>query len=228
MDTKMNRMVDDLLKPSNGIYSASNETSYGMRSQTANEIFGYVNANPQYTQSTPKMPPALPTIWNSAFTPRPNELQATSPDRPATARQVSPLQLSTPQQQKHAAVALDQLTRNYESSKKTWARDALRSDSQNVNSLLQQSLARQFNPASNSSAFTNSSSIYENSTPRYAENRRLGGALRTGQAGFMNGNNTTIYEGASDFDKTTLLQSSLWNGTQSSYGHGTPPGGQGG
>jgi hypothetical protein len=235
MDTEMHRMVDDLLEPSNGLYTASNETSYGMTSHTANEIFAPINTNLQHLhQSTPKMLPSLPTIWSSPFTPQPNELQPKSPDRPTTARQLSPLQLSTPQQQLEAATALDRMT-GYDSSKNSWGRKSFRPQdsqmSQPVNSLLQQSLAQQYRPASiSSSTFTDSSSIYANSTPRRLENQRGGGALRTAQGSAVNGNNTTFYAGASDFDRNTMLQSSLWNGSEPglpSYTQ-TPPGGQGG
>jgi hypothetical protein len=44
------------------------------------------------------------------------------------------------------------------------------------------------------------------------------------------GHNSTVYSGASDFDKTTMLQSSLYDGSQPAWGGyvATPPGGQGG
>ena len=233
MDTEMHRMVDDLLEPSNGHYTASNETSYGIHSHTANEIFAPINTNPPHLHQ--QMLPSLPTIWSSPFTPQPNELQPTSPDRPMTARQLSPLQLSTPQQQFEAAAALD-LTTGYDTSKNSWGRKSSRPQesqmSQPVNSVLQQSLAQQFRPASiSSSTFTDSSSVYANSTPRRLENQLGDGALGTGQASALSGNNTTLYAGASDFDRNTMLQSSLWNGN-SEPGWGTytqtPPGGQGG
>jgi len=237
MDTEMHRMVDDLLEPSNGHYTASNETSYGMHSHTANEIFAPINTNLQHLQQTPKMQahilPNLPTIWSSPFTPQPNELQPTSPDRPNTARQLSPLQLTTPQQQLEAAAALDRMT-GYDSSKNSWGRKSSRPQESQMSppvNAVQQSLAQKFKaPSISSSTFTDSSSIYANSTPRRVENLRGGGALRTGQSSAMNGNTTTIYAGASDFDKNTMLQSSLWSETQPGWAAytQTPPGGQGG
>lgn len=238
MDTEMHRMVDDLLEPSNGHYTGSNEILYGMHSHTANEIFAPIHTNIQHLQQTPKMQahilPSLPTIWSSPFTPQPNELQPTSPDRPNTARQLSPLQLNNAQQQLEAAAALDRMT-GLNLSKNSWGRKSSRpQDSQMsppVNTVHQQSLLQQFKaPSVSSSAFTDSSSIYANSTPRRVENLRGGGVLRTDQNSVTNGNNTTIYAGTSDFDKNTMLQSSLWSGTQPGWAAytQTPPGGQGG
>ncbi|KAG0648521.1 smg-7, partial [Hyphodiscus hymeniophilus] len=239
MDTDMHRMVDDLLEPPSEQFSASNETSYGaIGSHTFNEIF----ANPtlQHIHQTPRVLPALPPLWNSPFTPQPNELQPSSPDRPTTARQLSPLQLSTPQEQLEAAAALDQMT-GYTTYKNSWGRKSSRphefQTSAPVNQLLQQSLAQQFRPKStSSSAFSDSSSIYVNSTARH-ETRigggATGGTLRSGPISKSNGNNTsntTIYPGASNFDKDTMLQSSLWPGSENAWGNyaSTPPGGQGG
>ena len=232
MDTEMHRMVDDLLEPSNGHYTASNETSYGMHSHTANEVFAPINTNLQHLHQ--QMLPSLPTIWNSPFTPQPNELQLSSPDRPMTARQLSPLQLSTPQQQFEAAAVLDRIA-GHDTSKDSWGGKSSRPQeshiSQPVNSALQQSLAQHFQPSSiSSSTFTDPSSIYANSTPRRLENYPGGGALRPGQVSALDGNNTTLYAGASDFDRNTMLQSSLWNDSElgwASYAQ-TPPGGQGG
>ena len=231
MDTDMHRMVDDLLEPPSAQIAASNETSYGMiGSSTANEIF---NPNVQYLRQTPKLLPSLPPLWDSPFTPQPNELQPSSPDRPTTARQLSPLQLSTPKQQFEAAAALDKMT-GY-TFKGSWGRKSSRPQeiqtSAPVNQLLQQSFSPQFRPISTySSAFTETSSIYANSTP--SRDVRLGGrALRSGPVPTYNDiNNTTVYAGASDFDKNTMLQSSLFNGSQAHRGGytQTPPGGQGG
>jgi hypothetical protein len=224
MDTEMHRMVDNLLEPSSGQFTASNETSYGMHNNTVNEVFAPINTNL----------PNLPPLWNSPFTPQPNELQPHSPDRPTTARQLSPLQLTTPQQQFEAATALDEMTGYGSFNENTRGRKSSRPQgteiSPPVNQILQQSLAQQFRPKSiPSSNFTDSSSIYANSTPR-RESRFGGGTLRSGPISTFNDDKTTVYAGASDFDKNTMLQSSLWNGSEVAWAGytQTPPGGQGG
>jgi hypothetical protein len=79
-----------------------------------------------------------------------------------------------------------------------------------------------------SSAFSDSSSIYANHTP-HLQSRAVGGQLRA-VLPLTNGHNSTVYPGASDFDKTTMLQSSLYDGSHPAWGGyvATPPGGQGG
>ena len=225
MDTDMHRMVDDLLEPPSGQFAGSNETSYGMHSRTANEIFAPMAnyTNQHLRQTTPKM---LPSLWNSPFTPQPNELQASSPDRPTTTRQLSPLQLSTPQQQIEAATVLNTRTGYTAYNRNSWGRKPFTPGatqmSAPVNQLLHKSLGQQHQPMS--SNFTDSSSIYANGTPRQQP------GLRDRLVSTANGNNSTFYPGGSDFDMETMLQSSLWSGSQAGRGSytQTPPGGQGG
>jgi hypothetical protein len=233
MDTDMHRMVESLLEPPSSRNTTSNETSYGMHSATANEVFAPMRSNgfePRF-QSTPKMLPSLPGFYNSAFTPQPNELQPLSPNRPMTARQLSPLPLATPEQRLQAAIALDEVTGYGPTKNGSLGRKASRPlsnpISQPVNQILQESLAQQFMPIP-SSAFSDSSSIYVNNTPQL-QNRAVGGPLRGGLPP-INGNNSTVYPGASDFDKTTMLQSSIYDGSQPAWGGyaQTPPGEQGG
>jgi len=207
-----------------------------MHSRTANELYAALGSNgvQSHQQSTPKMLPSLPGLWSSPFTPQPNELQPISPDRPTTARQLSPLPLSTSQQRMAAAEALDQMT-GYDSTRSgSWGRRSARPTSnptaQPINQLLQDSLVQQYGPtmSMSSSAFSEASSLYANTTlPQY---RPIGGELRRGQLATMNGNNSTFYDGASDFEKKAMLQSSFWYNNQPvSGGHvQTPPGGQGG
>jgi hypothetical protein len=227
MDTDMNRMVDNLVESSAGNRYESNETSYGMHSNTANEIFApSVVQSPQ--QSTPKMLPSLPGIWNGPFTPQPHELQQTSPDRPSTARKLSPFQFSTKEQQRAAASSLEEIA-GYTKSR-SWSRSSRPATNPKlppVHQSLNESLSQQYMPMTmGSSAFSASSSIYAN-TPR-AEDRYNGGGLRGYSGG--NGNNTTTYPGASDFERAIMLQSSFWDGSQPARGNytQTPPGGQGG
>lgn len=229
MSRSLSSMVDDLLEPP--VSSPSNDTSYGMHSNTANEVFAPYGIEPRF-QGTPKMLPSLTGLYNSAFAPQAHELQATSPNRPSTARQLSPLSLSTKENRLAAAAALEQMTgySSLKTSSGSWGRSSARPLSGSmqqpaVNQILQESLSQQFLPYS--SNFPESSSIYGN-TPE-VRNRFSGGA--TNGNGLPTGNgNSTIYAGASDFDRTTMLQSSIWNGSQSAWNHyaQTPPGGQGG
>jgi Est1 DNA/RNA binding domain len=232
MDTDMHRMVDSLLEPPSSRNTTSNETSYGMHSATANEVFAPMGSNgfePRF-QGTPKMLPSLPGLYNSAFTPQPNELQPLSPNRPMSARQLSPLSLTTPEQRLQAAMALDEVTGYRPTERGSWGKTASRPlsnpVSQPVNQILQESPVLQFMPMP-SSAFSDSSSIYVN-TPHF-QNRTIGGPLRGGLPP-VNGNNSMVYPGASDFDKATMLQSSIYDGSHPAWGDypQTPPGGQGG
>lgn len=234
MDTDMNRMVDNLVEPSSGKHSDSNETSYGMHSLTADEIFapiGHMNNGTHYSpHNSQEMLPSLPGIWKSAFTPQPHELQQSNPDRPSLARPLLPLQYSTSQQQIAAASTLEEITGYCGSGKSPWGRSSnpaskpiIRTDQQS----LQNSLSQHYMPSTmGSSQFPDSSSIYANTTPR-TENRYRGGGL----SGYSHAiNNSTVYPGASDYDTTTMLRSSLWDGNQPLHRDyvQTPPGGQGG
>ncbi|RDL35046.1 uncharacterized protein BP5553_06977 [Venustampulla echinocandica] len=236
IDTDMHRMVDNLVESYGSKLDGSDETSYGMHSLTANEVFAPVGSSGLRSphQVTPKMLPSLPGIWNSAFTPQPNELQPTSPNRPGTRRQLSPFPLSTRQQQVAAAASLDQMTGYSGSSRNSWGENSPRPTSnptsQAVNQLLQESLTQQFRPLSMSSQFSDSSNIFGNTTPAHQR-------IKSGQRGVAptaNGNNSTLYPGGTDFDTRFMLQSSLLgkyndNQTQPRWGYrSSPPGGQGG
>ena len=227
MDTDMHRMVDSLLEPSPGVRSESNETSYGMHTRTANEIFAPIDRNGYQPAriNTQGILPSLPGIWSSPFTPQPNELAHHSPqhENAYKARNISPIQLANPGQQERATSY-----RNTQSS--SWgtagSRQPGNSSTQAVNHVLQESLAQQFMPMSISSAFSSSSSIYAN-TPH---GERIASGVGRGRSSFTAGtdNNTTAYAGASDFNRNTMLQSSLWDNGQPSWGSNgqTPPGGQ--
>lgn len=246
IDSYFNHMVDNLVEPSGSRPMASNETSYGMHSRTANEVFVPIGSN-GFQSHQVQSPPMLPSIpgsglWNSAFTPQPNELQAVSPNRPGTGRQLSPMPLSTRQEQLEAAEHLERVTGYRRSSidrseKMTgWGKSPQNSwgghrvsqrSSQEVNDILQRSLAEQFNPVPvPSSFFSDSSSLYANNTP--LNRQHLNGGGMRGQ--IAPNENSTFYAGGSDFDRATMLQSSIWNGSQPRQGGytQTPPGGQGG
>lgn len=229
MDTEMHRMVDDLLEPSSGRHSASNETSYGMHSLTANAIFAPMCSNESPQHNTPKMLPSLPGIWQSPFTPQPHELLPTTPDRPSTARQLSPSDFAATEQKSAAGTSLNGIKGHGRIGTGSWGRNSQPTVNPRplpVSQMLHESLSQQYKPMTiGSSAFTDSSSIYAN-TPR-AESHS-GGSWNG--YNINNGHNTTVYAGASDFERTALLQSSIWDGSQPACGSyvQTPPGGQGG
>jgi len=116
----------------------------------------------------------------------------------------------------------------------SWGRRSARPTSnptaQPINQLRQDSVSQQYGPtmSMSSSAFSEASSLYANTT--LFQYRPIGGELRRGQLATMNGNNSTFYDGASDFEKNVMLQSSLWYNSQPVRGGHvqTPPGGQGG
>jgi Est1 DNA/RNA binding domain len=250
IDISMNHMVDSLVEPSGSRQTANNETSYGMHSRTANEVFAPIGSNgfrSHQLRSPPKMLPSLPGLWNSAFTPQPNELQPTSPNHPSTGRQMSPMPLSTKQEQLKAAEHLERVTGYRRSSDErlenmtgfqrspqdTWGgKRASHPSSQAINDILQHKLAEQFNPMSiTSSDFSDSSSLYTNNTPM-ARQQPIGGGMRApGQFAPTNtANNSTFYAGGTDFDTAAMLRSSIWNGSQPRHGNytQTPPDNQGG
>lgn len=230
MDNEMNRMVDDLLEPAR--FAPSNDTSYGMNSSTANAIFAPIGSErtrlSTSNQITPtKAIPSLPSIWGSPFTPKPNELQPISPERLSNSGGFPSMNYSTNGDQLAAAAALDQMTGMQQRSsngRSTKARNQSASfdTSKPVNQMLQESLAKQFEPMSlSSSVFSSNSSIYANNSPPKSYYGR------TLNRPSFNGNDSTIYPGASDFDRTTMLQSSLWNSSQTDKDNHTPPAGQG-
>ncbi|KAM3081523.1 hypothetical protein ACMFMG_004980 [Clarireedia jacksonii] len=235
LDTDMLRMVEDLVEPVKSL-GTNNESSYGMHSSTANEIFAPIGSERVQkmmgNQFTPKKPfPSLPGIWSTPFTPQPDELRRLSPDGFISPGGFSSLSYATNQQQMAAASALDQMT----GPRRGPATDFRTNGSQrsptsmerspSVNQLLQMSLAQQYGVSPTSSFnFTSNSSIEANNSPPKAYYTRT-----TGRTSLNNFNDSTTYEGASDFDRFTMMQSSLYNGSQASMGRSnhTPPAGQG-
>jgi hypothetical protein len=247
-DDYMHHMVNSLVEPSGSRQNTGNETSYGMHTRTANDIFGSMDSASEKHQSPPKMLASLPGVWNSAFTPQPNELKPLSPTGPNTRRPLSPMPLSTVQERLDAAEHLENITGYRRSSQErlenmtgfpgfrrspqdAWGgKRASNPTFQAVNDILQQSLAEQFNPMSiTSSGFSQSSSLYANNTPLQRQHLN-GGGVRGQFVPNHAGNNSTFYPGGSDFDTEAMLRSSIWNGSQTQQGNytQTPPGGQGG
>jgi hypothetical protein len=232
MTTDMYRMVDDLVTPSSELkfssMQPSNETSYGMHSFTANEIFAPIDPSGRPVsrhQPSPTPFPSLPGIYNSPFSPQPGELSTTSPDRPSTAVLLSSLQLGDRLPPDTAATfeeATSYGTRQFNPWGKEISSQSLVTSTpqHNVGQALHQSLAQQYSLSS--SSFSHPSSLYP-STPRLNAARRYGGNL-------LSHNDSTIYASASDFDRAAMLQSSIWNGSQPGWGGPapTPPSCQGG
>lgn len=234
MSTDMYRMVDELVTPTAGQKNkypqGSNETSYGMHSLTADEVFAPLNlsARPASRQNaSPTLFPRLPGIYNSPFSPQPGELPATSPDRPKTATRLSSLQSSSSERQLTAASALDQATGFGHSQRLSWGYNPSTPNPlptytthQSFSQQLQQSLSQQYNPPS-STVFSHPSSLYSG-TPM----GHFGGGRPYGD---LSHDASTNYAGASDFDLNTMLRSSIWNGSQQERAGPiqTPPNGQG-
>ncbi|KAB8300273.1 hypothetical protein EYC80_000474 [Monilinia laxa] len=235
MDTEMNRMVDDLLEPAS--LAPSDDTSYGMNSSIANAIFPPIGSERTRlsrlstgNQITPtKAFPSLPGIWGSPFTPKPNELRPISPEKISSSVGFPSMNYSTNKDKLAAAAALDSMTgmqRRVSNGVATNARRQLSSfeTSKPINQILQESLAKQFEPMSlASSGFSSNSSIYANNSPPKAYYGR------TLDRPSLSGHDSTVYPGASDFERNTMLQSSFWNASQTnndSYKH-TPPARQG-
>jgi hypothetical protein len=199
----MNRMVDSIVEPPPSGHSKSNETSYGMHTHTANEVFASIGRNGYQPQiNTQGMLPSLPGFGNSPFTPQPNELTR-SPRRESFGLNISPRQLAKRGHQ-------DGISSYKSTQSSAWGMTSSRppsnSTTQEVNHILQESLTQQYMSVPISSNFSNSSSLYAN-TP-HGEPVSRGG-------GWGNDNNTAAYAGASDFDRHAMLQSSIWDNNQS-------------
>lgn len=258
METDMNRMVNNLLDSSAEYQDSSfNETSYGMHTGTANDVFaqgtgGFQGSYPNPMQATPTSA-IHPGIWSSPFTPQPNELPPISPERSATARQLSPLSLNYNLEQRRATGAAANRSGGPQVGKSAWGDGSSEQFMPRIEPLewtLKKSTTQYLQspgiPSSRqeprsefpsvsglslqSSNFADDSSIYGNASDirKTAASRSRGPQLATGM--FM-GNNTTYYPGGTDFDKMAMLQSSLYNGFQPAGRAqyiSTPPGGQGG
>lgn len=223
MTTDMYRMVDDLVTPSEPkIHSiqSSSETSYGMHSLTANEIFAPIDLNGRPVsrhQPSPIPFPSLPGIYNSPFSPQPGELSAASPDQPSSAILFSSLQLEDRQNPDNTSTFGE--TSTYGSrqftplgTENSPSQSLLSATQHNVGKALHQSLAQQYSISS--SAFSHPSSLYP-STPLLNAPRRYGGIS-------MSRNDSNLHAGTGDFDRPALLQSSIWNSSQSVWGGPAP------
>lgn len=236
MDTDMNRMVDDLLDTSSGRQYTIDETSYGMHSGTANDIFFANTSRFQGLRNSPQRSAPLmtsgsgvhPGIWSSAFTPQPNELPPISPERPSTARQLSPLTYESAEDREQARLGAATLEafQKYKEGKSAWDRKMQPFVPPTV---LPEPELRYTPICLPSSNFSDDSSIYGNPP---ASDVRMRTGLGRGHFGGINGHDSTFYPGATDFDKYAMLQSSLYDGSQPAMLRNqyvqTPPGGQGG
>jgi hypothetical protein len=206
MDTELNRMVDNLVEPSYARFHESNETSYGMHSSTANDIFATsfgINGLPTLPQNTPMLLPSMPGMGNSPFRPQPNELQPASPELPKSARQAPVFHsMATPRQQIDGALTVDEIA-GYGYATKSWGRN-------NPGLAMDQTMSPY------NSNFSDSSSIYNDSN--------IGNAYRGFRRGPAFGNKQAPSR-SRDFEKASMLQSSLYN-SQAGYTQ-TPPGNQG-
>jgi len=238
MSTEMYQMVDRLVTPSvsQGLENSgtSDETSYGMHTATARDIFGLpVITHPEELPRASLFPsfPSLPG-QDSAFSPHPGELHSPNFERPSTATRLAALQF-----RENSSGASSPLVSGNDRLRNCTVRNVwgvgiapytsspLLPAEHNIGLQIQQSLEQEYLP---SSGFSHSSSIYQG-TPQF-------GAPNIGRPVTSYGlnesqNASTNYGDPSDYDRMAQLQSSIWNGTQSArrvpFGT-TPPGGQGG
>lgn len=220
MDSNMTRMVDSLVEPSPERHRASNETSYGMHTLTANEIFVPLSHDsyPVPTINPPWVPPGLSDrIWTP---PQPNELQHNNAKRPDVAHNRTPIPLATREQQVDAAAALDSLTGYADSQGRSSAR---RNSRFSTNTGIQAFSQRYMSVPSGFSS--SNASLDSSKSPRGGW--ALGGrAAGPGLSSIANGNDSTTYEGGSAYDTEMMLKSSLWY-DKTAHTH-SPPSGQGG
>jgi len=234
LSTDMYQMVDDLLTPSkshaNGTMSGSNETSYGMHTATALDVFGSLQDVHQepYQQMQPRIS-GFPGFSPSPFSPRPGELQTADVAQLTANRRLAALKLDNGPPYFSSPASLQQNSMPSPSSRGVRDNSASPNTSMqharprfNIAEQLQQSLAAEYR----SSDFSNPSSLYQNTPTFGQEGQRV---LNDRGSYNMPHNFDKKYGRLSEYDRQILLQSSAWNGSQPAYAqHGpTPPGGQG-
>lgn len=235
MGTEMYRMVDDLVAPSavtrarQTHLTGTDETSYGMHSSTAAEIFAPMDVNGRPSSSHKSTPfRTLPGIVTTPFSPQPGELDG-SPIRPGTASRLPALHFGNSRMNSEAnspSVA--------QPSRASWGRQETSSSQEQARQELQLQLAQQYGTPLASNFSGNTSSIYGGTPFNGTTNYRFSGRGNTITRIPANQNQSmhnTRYLGDSDFDRAALLQSSLWEGSQPqnlTRQAATPPGGQGG
>lgn len=230
LSTDMHQMVEDLLTPqkehSKHTTNFSNETSYGMHSTTALDVFGAMQNSQDLPR--PKMHTRVsgfPGFSPSPFSPRPGELQSSATDRSMASDRLG--ELNRHSARHHIDPLQPASTHNTSlnsSPHSPWNRSNLeqpREDAPpryNAATQLQQSLAALYQ----SSDFSNPSSIYEN-TPQFGQQaliNRVAPRIPNVQKPNL---------GTTDYERCVLLQSSAWDGGQPPFNQykRTPPGGQG-
>jgi hypothetical protein len=231
LSTDMYQMVDDLLTPSkinaDGNVNGSAETSYGMHSSTALDVFASLQGMNQepYHQTPPRIS-GFPGFAPSPFSPRPGELQGSGNERRPVSRGMDALKNDRLTENYPPVTSLQQ-NNNNASLHSNWgtnysANAGLQRGGPSFNATLQ--LQQPLEVQYQSSDFSNSSSIYQN-TPTF-------GQIGPNGRGSYNipRNSGPAYGVRSEYEKQTILRSSAWNGSQPvAYSHNsqTPPSGQG-
>lgn len=233
LSTDMHQMVDDLLTPSNnhahGNVGGSGETSYGMHTATALDVFTSLQGmhHDTYHQTPPRIS-GFPGFSPSPFSPRPGELLGQSKDRVTATRGLAASKIDKSTENFLPAAPPHQSINPNSSSHGTWnSTDSPDASVQhgrpplgfNVALQLQQSLAAQYQ----SSDFSNSSSLYQN-TPTFGQQRPNGRVQYN-----LPRNSDAAYGVMTDYERQMILQSSVWDGSKpaSAQNFPTPPGGQG-
>lgn len=197
-------------QPSNG-----NDTSYGMSSTMAQEVFGPVGSNAP-RQYTPKHFPRIPGI-DGTFAPLPNELSPSTAARQHN-RPFSPY--STPEGRLAAAKELDRITGYTQRS--SWNQQASQMP------IGQPSFGSNYMEYEVNSATNSHSNGFGLRTPGLADAQPP--AFDPSSFGITPlRNESTIYPGATNFDAEMMLRSSPWANGRPGFGTSysqTPPGGQ--
>jgi hypothetical protein len=234
-DNEMNRLVDDLVEPPKNKPSGSDETSYGMHSFTANEIFPHISSNRNHhtrVQSIPKILPSLPGYGSKTWAPQPDELNYSPGGRnTGFTATLSPFGVGPSHPRVEGAVHVGQATGYGSMAQRPWEENQppLSPKSPTNNQHSHEQIARSAISLTMDSDFMDNSSVYAN-TPAFGNRRVTSAGLRTA-AVLANGNNSTFYPGASEFDTEMMLRSSIVPiGSQRRKvdDSQTPPSGQGG
>jgi hypothetical protein len=227
----MSRFVDKLTDPSNKPTS-SNETSYGMHSNTANEVFRTPSGTQQHTRvrSIPKAFPSLPIpgFGSNPWTPKPDELNYSPSGRNTNTAPFSAFGTATSSQQVEGYMHVGQ-GNGYEGIKqRVWNGSPSSPHSPNSNQYSHEQVTH--STISSTMDWENNTSIYTN-TPELGRPRRSGVDSRTA-AGLNTANNSTYYPGAIGYETEMemMLNSPIAPiGSQRHKGTPsyTPPAGQG-
>jgi hypothetical protein len=200
VDDEMVRFVDNLTDPSNKP-SRSNETSYGMNSLTANEVFCTPSGRQHHSRvrSIPKAFPSLPGLGSKTWTPKPDELNYSS-SATNFGSSFSPRGVGTPNHQATGQSYVSQGVGYGNAKHHGWDRSPSIPNSPTSNQYSHEKITP--SALSSTAGWGEDSSIYANASD-FGRPRRSGVMSRTA-AVLNNGNDSTYYSGAIDYYDTEM------------------------